>query len=208
MFSSSFLVVSPRTFGRPELNAGGKVLLPQLALGRILKGRFQRSVMLFSLENPRTQQKIAAGVESFTCDSASCIIPEWMSQSISLVEHEKVIVTLAKFPSATSVIFQPFNEDFNRLPNPRVILEHTFRQIPCLTQGTVIPIEFNDTVHFLKVLRTEPERLVSIVHADVSTDFARPISDFDHRWGEEEEVDDPDARTKTPYRGRARKIHD
>jgi hypothetical protein len=152
-FSSSLLVVSPETIARPELNSGGKILLPQFALDRIVKNSFNQTVMLFSLQNPRTKQQIAAGIESFTCDSASCVIPDWMAEAISLSEHDKVMVTLTKYPSATSVVFQPFNEQFNSLPNPRVILEHPPRNFPFLTEGTVIPIESNRTLQFLKRLR-------------------------------------------------------
>jgi ubiquitin fusion degradation protein 1 len=205
-FSSSFLVASPQSIGRLELNSGGKILLPQFALDVILKNKFNQPVMLFSVQNPRTKQQIAAGVESFTSDSASCVIPDWMAQAISLSEHDKVLVTLAKYPSATKVVFQPFNEQFSNLPNPRVILEHTLRQIPCLTEGSVIPIEFNKIQYFLKVLKTEPAKVVSIVHADVITDFARPLSMFDHHWGEEEDSSEPRQRQKTPFVGNARRL--
>jgi ubiquitin fusion degradation protein 1 len=207
-FSSSFLLASPETIGRPELNTGGKILLPQFALDRILKGSFNPPVMLFSLQNPRTKQQIAAGVESFTCDSASCVIPNWMAEAINLAEHDKVLVSLTKYPSATRVIFQPLNEQFNSLPNPRVILEHALRQIPCLTQGIVIPIDFNRQRHFLKILKTEPARSVCIIHADVVTDFARPLSMFDHHWGEEEDSGDAKQRTKSFFTGRGRRLVD
>ena len=78
-------------------------------------------------------------------------------------------------------------KEFNELPNVRVILEHSLRNHTCLTQGTLIPIEFNNKIYELKILKVEPEKSVCIVHADVITDFARPASEFEHHWGEEEE---------------------
>jgi ubiquitin fusion degradation protein 1 len=207
-FSSSFLVVFPQSVGRCELSTTGKVLLPQFTLDRIMRNGFNQGVMLFALQNPRTKQQIGAGVESFTSDSASCVVPDWMAEAISLSEHDKVLVTLSKCPPATTVIFQPFDEQFTALPNPRVILEHSLRQIPCLTEGTIIPIDFNRSRHFLKVLKTEPSKIVSIVHADVSTDFARPLSMFDHHWGEEEDSNEALSRAKSPFVGRGRKLTD
>ena len=186
----SLLTVSARTAGHPELDCGGRLLLPQFVLDRVLKQRLDGGIMLFCIDNPKTTQQIAAGVESFTADSASVVIPRWMMDCLSVAENEKVNVSLAQFPSATSVIFQPFTDEFNKLPNPRAILEHSLRQLPCLTEGSVIPIDFNKKLYKLKILKTEPSKLVSIIHADVVTDFARPISDFDHHWGEEEDAND------------------
>ena len=184
----ALLTVSARTAKRPELDQGGKLLLPEFVLDRVLKQRMDQGVMLFLVENPKTAQQIAAGVESFSADSASVVVPHWMMECLGVAENEKVNVTLAQFPSATNVIFQPFTDEFNKLPNPRAILEHSLRQLPCLTEGSVIPIDFNKKVYKLKILKTEPAKLVSIIHADVITDFARPLSDFDHHWGEEEDA--------------------
>jgi ubiquitin fusion degradation protein 1 len=146
--------------------------------------------MMFAVENPTTWQKIAAGVESFTADGGSCVLPKWMQKSIGVDANSKVRVTLSNFPSADSVIFQPFTEEFNRLPNPRVVLEFTLRQMPCLTEGSVLPIEFNSNLYHLKVLKTSPQKCVSIIHADVITDFAQPLNTFTHHWGEEEEAEE------------------
>ena len=36
--------------------------------------------------------------------------------------------------------------------------------------------------------------MVTIISTDVVTQFARPLSDFDHNWGEEEEVNENRAK--------------
>jgi hypothetical protein len=190
MSAETFLVLSPASAGRPHLNSTGKILLPPMILDHILKSGVDLPIMQFLLENPITHQTVGAGVEQFTADGASCVIPNWMQEVLTLSEHDKVRVSLAKFPLATSAVFQPFTEDFARLDKPRVILEHSLRDIPVLTEDAVVPIEFNGKIYPLKVLKTEPEKVVSIVRADVITEFAQPISRFDHNWGAEEEANE------------------
>ena len=191
-FQGTFLVVSPETFGNPKLNETGKVILPENVMTRIISSGFHDQVMLFTLKNPQTQKKIAVGVQEFTADQVSCIIPNWICRFIGLTENDKVHVELTRFKKCTEAVFQPIDETFNKLPNPRIILEHTLRDIPCLTQGSIIDVPFAGNIYQLKVLFLKPEGMVNTIGADVSTQFARPISDFDHHWGEEEEFNDTD----------------
>ncbi|OHT17490.1 hypothetical protein TRFO_02519 [Tritrichomonas foetus] len=190
-FTDTLLAISAKTFGRPELDTTGKILLPETLLDRIMKSNFNQQVMYFLLRNPRSQQQIAAGIESFTSDRASAVIPSWMMQYIDISENDKVQVSLQNFPTATSVTFQPFSSEFYDLPNFRVILEYTLRQMPCLTQGAVVPVPFNNKIYKIKVLKVEPKMMVSCLHADLTTDVAQPLDTFDHHWGEEEENYEP-----------------
>lgn len=198
-----FLTVSMRNRKNSSLNLSGKVILAHTIIEKICSGNHpNEGVLLFSLENTKTTQKIAVGVEEFTADSASVIVPDWILEHIGLAENDKVKISWIRYPAAKSVIFQPLTRAFNELPNVRVILEHSLRNFPCLTEGTLIPVEFNNSIYKLKVLKSEPEKSVCIVHADVVTDFARPLSDFDHHWGEEEEHCE-NSTTKSAFRGKA-----
>jgi hypothetical protein len=123
--------------------------------------------------------------------------------------NDRVRVSLATFPPATNVIFQPFTEEFNKLPNPRAILEVKLRKIPCLTEDSVLPIEFNSVIYKLKILKTEPSKFVSIIHANVVTEFARPLSMFTHHWGEEEEAVETKTEAKPSlFQGKSHTIRD
>lgn len=185
--TDTLLAVSPTSFGRPELEYTGKILLPEALLDRIMRLGFNQQIMLFLLRNPHSQQEIAAGVESFTSDRASAVIPKWMMKFIDISDSDKVQISLQKFAVGTSVTLQPFSSSFYDLPNYRVILEYCLRQIPCFTQGSIIPVHFHNQVYDLKVLKVEPEKIVSCFHADISTDFANALDTFNHKWGEEED---------------------
>ena len=193
-FNSTFLVVTPETFGKPELNAKGKIILPEGVMARIFSMGFSDNIMLFTLKNPSTQKQIAVGVEEFTADAVSCVVPNWILRNIGLSENDKIHVQLTKLRKCTEVVLQPIDESFNKLQNPRVILEHSLRDIPCLTKGSIIEIAFAGTIYKLKVLLLKPDPMVTIISTDVVTQFARPLSDFDHNWGEEEEVNENRAK--------------
>ena len=195
-FRSTFLVVTPETFGKPELNEKGKIILPESVMTRIFSTGFNESVMLFTLKNTITQKQIAVGVEEFTSDEVSCVVPKWILKNIGLTENDKILVQLTKLKKCTEAVFQPYDESFNKLPNPRIILEHYLREIPCLTQGSTIDIKFAGATYPLKVLFLKPDPMVTIISADVITQFARPLCEFDHHWGEEEEINDNDDKTK------------
>ena len=203
-FKQVLLVQSPKTVKREDLEYTGKILLPQDALGQIINSNhYQQSVMLFSLKNQKNLLEFAVGVESFTSDPASVVIPLWIQEQLALVENDKVQISLINPPSGTFALFQPYTEAFNKLSNPRAILEHHFRALSCLTQGTTITIVFNKKEYKLKVLKVEPKPCVSIINADLETDFATPRSLYTHNWGEEEESYEPNKVNSTPYMGKA-----
>ena len=185
--TDTLLAESPTVFGRPELEKTGKILLPESFLDRIMRLGQGQQIMLFVIRNTHSQQEIAAGVESFTSDIATVIIPKWMMKFIDITDNDRVQVTFQKFPTGTSVTFQPLKSAFFDLPDFRVILEHCLRQFPCFTQGSIIPIHFNNQIYDIKVLKTEPQKMVSCFHADMVTELAMALDTFDHHWGEEED---------------------
>jgi ubiquitin fusion degradation protein 1 len=148
-------------------------------------GNDQRSIMQFAIRNTRLSLVVYAGVKDFTARPGQIILPYWMMQFLQISEGERVTVTLSSeggLRTATRATFRPEDKDFAELPNTRVILEKALREHPCLTQGTVIPVPFNDRVYPLRVLKLEPDKVVSAFRADVTTDFAPHASEFNHDW--------------------------
>lgn len=205
-----FLAISPKSVGRQELDTTGKILLPETFLNRILRSNPNHSFMTFVLTNPQSNQQIAAGVESFTADNSSVVIPSWMMHFIDVSENDKVRVTFTKLPNVTFVSLQSFQSEFLSLPNYTVILECALRQFPCLTQGSVIPIPFVNSIYYIKILKIEPQRMGSAVHVDVSTDIvAQSLDSFTHHWGEEEDHYEPakqEDSVKSVFQGPSHKV--
>jgi ubiquitin fusion degradation protein 1 len=139
-------------------------------------------VMLFEIRSIQLSSVVCAGVHTFTAPLGYVILPKWMMSTLQVKDDERVGVNLTSLPNATFSLFQPLDSQFLSLPNPRVILEKSLRQFPCLTKGSIIAIEFNQREYRLKILKTQPADAVCTLHADVICDFAPPVSEFDHHW--------------------------
>ena len=181
-YSDRLRALSPGAFDCPDLEETGQIRLPESVLHAVMQGDAMPSVMLFQIRNPRLSTVISAGVRDFAIPPGQCCIPYWMMEYLQIGEGDTVVVSLTDLPTATRALFQPQDSKFLDLPNPKVVLEFTLRRYPCLTQGTMLKINFNKKVYNLKVLKTEPAKAVATLHADVICDFATPVNEFDHNW--------------------------
>jgi hypothetical protein len=109
-----------------------------------------------------------------------------MIQFLQIQDGDTVEVTWLsdnnKPPRATRAVFQPPDETFFTLRDPKSVLEANLESHPCLTQGTLLRLWADGRDYTIKVLRTEPKRAVTIRKTDVECDFATPISQFRHSW--------------------------
>ncbi|OHT10315.1 ubiquitin fusion degradation protein [Tritrichomonas foetus] len=202
-FTDNFRCHSSAYYNKPELEQTGRILLPDSALNDIYQRNINvPEVMLFSIRNTRLGIVVYAGVESFTTHPGQACVPYWMMEYLQVNEGEIVQITLTTLPTATRALFQPQDSTFFNIPNPKVVLEFTLRRHPCLTQGTMIPINFNNKSYKLKVLKTEPNRAVQIHRADVICDFATPVSEFDHHWNESDTDSSDDEETVRIRKGK------
>ena len=183
MYSATLQAYSPGWQGQPELETTGKVLLPSTALNDIYGNNDNSpSIVLFCITNPKTRQKVYAGVHEFIAQNGQVCMPYWMMEFIQINEGDLVRVTTTRLPTGTSATFQPTDSSFMQLKDTKIVLEHTLRQHPCLTQGTIIPIDFAKKRYFLKILKTEPKEGIFTLKADLAVEFAPPETEFTHRW--------------------------
>ncbi|EAY04019.1 hypothetical protein TVAG_055050 [Trichomonas vaginalis G3] len=203
-FRSTFLVVFPETVGRKELNETGKIILPSTIIAKLRN----ETLMQFLLKNPLTQKTIGAGVEEFSSEEPSCVVPRWMCENLGLTENDKIVVQFQKFPKIKELIFQPSdNESANILNEKQIIMEYTLRSYPVLTQGSILVINFANKMFFLKVLFTKPERIVNTLSSNPTVTFSRPLMEFSHNWGEEEDEEEiRKSKQKDPFSGVAKSI--
>jgi ubiquitin fusion degradation protein 1 len=170
----------------PALEFTGRCLLPESLLNEVMQSNNeQRTIMQFAIQNPITNTVVYAGVKDFTSRPTQIVLPYWMMSFLHIEEGGIVTVTLppeGRLKTATRATFRPEDKSFSDLPNTRVILEKALREHPCLTQGTVFPVLFNDNKYYLRVLQLEPDKHVSAFRADLATDFAPHVSEFNHGW--------------------------
>ena len=196
---------SPAGLDCPDLEETGQIRLPEAVLTAVMQGDNVPAVMLFEIRNPRLGAVVYAGVRDFTTPPGQCCVPYWMMEYLQISEGDVVMLTLTTLPTATRALFQPQDKKFLDIPNPKVVLEYTLRKYPCLTQGTMLKINFNKKIYHLKVLKTEPGKAVATLRADVICDFATPVSDFDHDWLKSDTDSSDDGEAHKPIMGRTTK---
>lgn len=166
---------------RDNLSTTGFISLDDGFLNSLINEK-KSGVYTFCLTNRLTGDKVYAGVRDFAADQGVIVAPWWMMEKLKVTEGSNVDIESVDLPKATRVVLQPISDDFLKLSKPRIVLERALMDYPCLTQGTVIPIEFAGEQYYLKVLKTEPLPQVDIRHTDVDTDFAPPVTQFAHNW--------------------------
>ncbi|KAK8890190.1 hypothetical protein M9Y10_034960 [Tritrichomonas musculus] len=185
-FSDTYRCFSSATAGKPELEETDRILLPDDALNSIYQAGYDNNhgIMLFCIRNIHRGTEVYAGVENFTMPQGQVCLPYWIMEFLQCNDNDLVNISLTTLPRATRALFQPLDSSFFNIPSPKVVLEYTLRTHPCLTQGTIIIIKFNNKSYRLKVLKTEPASAVQAFKADIICDFATPMNEFKHHWNE------------------------
>lgn len=158
---------------RVNVENGGKILLPQDALEKLIE---QSGVMLFKLKNEKLNRITHCGVLEFLPnDNTTCYLPNWMMGHLLLQEGDEITVESVTLSTAKFARFQPQSKDFLDITNPKAVLEKALRNFNCLTKGDVIAINYLNRDYELCVLELKPNDAVSIIECDMEVDFAPPV---------------------------------
>eukprot|EP00186_Timspurckia_oligopyrenoides_P003498 CAMPEP_0182445170 /NCGR_PEP_ID=MMETSP1172-20130603/3392_1 /TAXON_ID=708627 /ORGANISM="Timspurckia oligopyrenoides, Strain CCMP3278" /LENGTH=345 /DNA_ID=CAMNT_0024640889 /DNA_START=58 /DNA_END=1095 /DNA_ORIENTATION=- len=170
-FSRRLRVHSMLDIGRAELENGDKIVLPPSALDVLSRLHIQFP-MMFRIESAYAFTH--CGVIEFVAEEGHAYIPSWMISRLGLTEGSLVTLSNVNLPKGTDVTFQPQTVDFLDISNPKVVLEASLRNFTCLSVNDKIPIHYNNKTYWIDVTKLQPGNAVSIVEADVRTEFEAP----------------------------------
>jgi ubiquitin fusion degradation protein 1 len=162
----------------PEWNYGGKVCLPLEML--TLFQQDMPKVLVFNVfneSNDGRHHEVNCGVIDFIAKSGEIWCPDWMLKRLNIDTLKAVEVTVTPMrmplPKATSVVFHGRADEVDDLLRlgAKVILEKHLRSFVVLTQDDVIPVEFNNRIYDLTVMKTEPSDVVETIDTDIAVDF-------------------------------------
>lgn len=159
---------------RPELESGGKIILPPSALDMLTRLHIEYP-MLFELTNNSLSRRMHAGVLEFVAEEGICYMPFWMMQNLLIEEGQIVTIKSTSLPRGSFVKIQPHTSNFLDISNPKAVLENSLRKFAALTKGDVFVINYNNKNYYLTVLETKPADAISILETDISVDFAPPL---------------------------------
>lgn len=182
-FYTSYVCNRPGSIERPDLNYGGKVLLPASALQEILKidsarGAFSSdSPLVFELSNPATYKSTYAGVMEFLAKEKHVTAPDWLMKNLEIEEGEMINVRLVTLPKGTFVKFKTHDSHFFVCyPDPKPIFETVLRNFAALSQGDHIDIAFDSITYHFEVLETKPANAIDINNVDIEVEFQRTMT--------------------------------
>eukprot|EP01112_Ceratiomyxa_fruticulosa_P018699 TRINITY_DN6024_c0_g2_i1.p1 TRINITY_DN6024_c0_g2~~TRINITY_DN6024_c0_g2_i1.p1 ORF type:complete len:315 (+),score=91.05 TRINITY_DN6024_c0_g2_i1:22-966(+) len=173
-FENYYKCHSPGFIQRPELEQGGKIILPPSALDSLTRLHIEYP-MLFEISNPNLGRRTHCGVLEFIAQEGFCHIPYWMMQHLLIEEGQMVLIKSTALPLGKYVKLQPHTTAFIDISNPRAVLENALRKFATLTKDEVIMINYNNKNYYLTVLETKPADAISIIETDLVLDFAPPL---------------------------------
>ncbi|KAA0165508.1 hypothetical protein FNF31_01853 [Cafeteria roenbergensis] len=140
-WQKSFQAFSVAAGGRPELERGDKILLPQSALQEL--GAMEVEYPLkFRLQSPGMDIVAHCGVREFVAEEGRVYLPFWLLSAIGAGEDCPIVVTNVSLPKATYVKLRPRRMAFVELTDPKGVLEVALREFTCVTQGVAIRIPY------------------------------------------------------------------
>lgn len=150
---------------KSELENGDKVILPPSALRRLASSD-SGSPMLFELQNPATYCTAHCGVQEFTANEGTVLVPYWIMEDLLLEEGDIVRVKAVKLPKGTYVKIQPQQKGFLNVRDPEAVLKSILTKFSCLTVGQSIVVAHDDKEFTVDILETKPEAAICIIDTD------------------------------------------
>eukprot|EP01114_Cavostelium_apophysatum_P014512 TRINITY_DN3787_c0_g1_i6.p1 TRINITY_DN3787_c0_g1~~TRINITY_DN3787_c0_g1_i6.p1 ORF type:complete len:1009 (+),score=225.69 TRINITY_DN3787_c0_g1_i6:144-3170(+) len=200
-FWRSFSCVTPDTFGKKEIENGGKIILPMSALEELshseLEGGYnihssinsgfmtntggfqgyseQSPLMIFELSTGKGKRSFC-GVEEFTAEENQAVVPKWIMENLQAKEGDTIQVRRVSLPKGNYVKLQPHNADFLEVNDTKAMLEWVLPKFVVMAVGDTIVIPYRNKKYSFHILEVRPGRAVHLIDSDVTTEFAPPLS--------------------------------
>jgi ubiquitin fusion degradation protein 1 len=174
-FNEYFRCYPIAALDRPELNYGGKIIMPPSALEKLTRLHIAYP-MLFELHNGTKSRTTHAGVLEFIAEEGRVYLPYWMMQTLSLDHGDLLQIKSTDLPSGSFIKLQPQSTAFlTAISDPKAVLENVLRNFSALTKDDTFEFLYNDEVFAITILETKPAEAVSCVETDLEVDFAPPL---------------------------------
>ena len=127
--------------------------------------------MTFKLTN-RTLNKVAyCGVLEFTAKQYKMYVPQWIMTQLFAEPGQRIEVMNVTLPSATYIKIKPLDPIFNKLSNPRIVLEYHLQKHITLYKDEIFNIKYCDHEFEFQIIELQPTNAVIINNIDVIIDI-------------------------------------
>lgn len=196
-FWRKYTARSPASFNRPEVEQGGKIILPVSAIEELTReldtqsdslgfeggpaylrqsdSQKKESTIIFEVTGAE-KRRLFCGVLEFTAEPGQVCLPKWVMDQLGIAEGQSVQLRRVNLPKGTDVKVQPHSAEFhNSQDNPKAMLEWVLPDYVALTAGETLVLTYNDKKYSLEILEVAPGRAVSLIDTNINLDFAPPL---------------------------------
>ena len=166
------------SFSKEHLNAGGKVILPQSILNRVMdiSGNEIHSPIVFTLIKDG-KDLISVGVEEFSSPVDYVYLPNFIMEQYWLPHESEVVLRYESVQKGTMVELEPHRTAFidSDAKNKDYLESYISKHYPVLRKGSTILIKENGEEYYINIKDTAPGDIILTVDTDLRVEFAQPL---------------------------------
>lgn len=145
-------VMNGADFGKPDLDSGGRCILPTFVMAELSRRRTPFPIM-FELSFSHNGKSCHLGVNEFTAPEGCAVVPDWVMKKFHCRKHAHVQFRTVMLPLGNFIRIRPMEKAFIELADPKFIFQDALqRKFTCLTQDDVIDIHYNGKVYKIHVM--------------------------------------------------------
>jgi hypothetical protein len=153
-----------------ELEYCDKIVLPPSVLAHLSNFDVSNPIML-KISSQTSNNYIYCGIKEFMATDNIVYIPNWMMTHLSVDTSDKVNIISVNLPKATFIKIKPLSPLFEKLSNPRIVLEYHLQQFITLQKNNIIEIKYCNNIFKFQIIEIEPADAVNINNANVNIDI-------------------------------------
>lgn len=177
-FVIQLCVMSGKQANKPEIDNGGKCILPQYVFQEISARRTPYPLM-FELFFPHNGKTTHVGVLEFTAAEGTAILPEWVMEKFHARRLAHVQFRTVSLPMGNFLRIRPMQKAFIDLTDPKTVLQnHLQRSFVCLTTNDTFTINYAGQVfkiHVMEVRSRAAGKCAAIKMASENMDEYREL---------------------------------
>lgn len=156
-------------FSPTTKDIGNRVLVPETFLKRIEKTGVSFPLFLSLTYEDRV---VYCGIFEFHSGRNVLIPPHIVQKLGNPKAGQRIQLEIVQLPNCAMITLRPHEQKFMTLNDPKFLLESELsRMYPCISQGDVLRIQCEDLEYLFDVMKTLPEKVVSLVDIDCEVTF-------------------------------------
>ena len=137
-------------------------MMPPSSLDQLLRFNVEFPMMFKASKDVNSSKCMHCGVLEFISGEGTVFPPLWMTGNLDISAGEEITLENVTLPTGSYVTFQPENDSFLKVADPKAVLETALRDFSCLTKGDRVAVYYNGAQYNLLVKELKPANAANI----------------------------------------------